>query len=226
MIKRIVLEGTKKEVEIIGAENLTLAGIRAIEALNANGILEEIEANGEIEVSENDEYIELNNYEYRYFNSYDEAEEAAIQWNIEVLKDCCGLNDNLINIAEINGFIRTDWFEEYWTEYHERLFYDEDIEYIATEEQMEQLEQGNVTEEEIRENYFISLQESIKGQEIEEYKIQFGDEEFQRVLIEENLIDLEELAKYCVDVDGVAHALASYDGEEIEHEGMYLYRVN
>lgn len=225
MIKRIVLEGTKKEVEIIGAENLTLAGIRAIEALNANGILEEIEANGEIEVSENDEYIELNNYEYRYFNSYDEAEEAAIQWNIEVLKDC-GLNDNLIEIAECNGFIKADWFKEYWTECHERLVYDEDIEYIATEEQLEQLEEGETTEEGIKENYFISLQDSIKGQEIEEYKFQFGEEEFQRVLIEENLIDLEELAKYCVDIDGVAHSLAAYDGEEIEHEGMYLYRVN
>ncbi len=226
MIKRIILEGTKKEVKIIGAENLTLAGIKALNVLNANEILEEIEANGEIEVSANDEYIELNGYEYRYFDSYDEAEEAAIQWNIEVLKDCCGLNDNLINIAEYNGFIKADWFEEYWTESNERLVYDEYIEYIATEEQLEQLEEGNVTEEEIRENYFISLQESIKGQEMDEYKIQFGDEEFQRVLIEENLIDLEELAKYCVDVDGVAHALASYDGEEIEHEGMYLYRVN
>lgn len=225
MIKRIILEGTKKEVKIIGAENLTLAGIKALNVLNANEILEEIEANGEIEVSENGEYIELNGYEYRYFDSYDEAEAAAIEWNIEVLKDC-GLNDNLINIAEINGFIKADWFEEYWTESNERLVYDEYIEYIATEEQLEQLEEGETTEEEIRENYFISLQESIKGQEMDEYKFNFGEEEFQRVLISENLIDLEELAKYCVDVDGVAHALASYDGEEIEHEGMYLYRVN
>lgn len=225
MIKRIVLEGTKKEVKIIGAENLTLAGIKALNVLNANGILEEIEANGEIEVSENDEDIELNGYEYRYFDSYDEAEEAAIDYNIEVLKDC-GLSYNLINIAEINGFIDGDWFKEYWTEYHERLVYDEDIEYITTEEQLEQLEEGETTEEEIKENYFIILQDSIKGQEIEEYKFQFGDEEFQRVLIEEDLIDLEELAKYCVDVDGIGHSLAEYDGEEIEHEGMYLYRVN
>ena len=225
MIKRIILEGTKKEVKIIGAENLTLAGIKALNVLNANEILEEIEANGEIEVSENGEYIELNGYEYRYFDSYDEAEEAAIQWNIEVLKDC-GLSDYLIDIADIQGFIDVDWFKKYLTEYHERLVYDEYIEYIATNEQLEQLEQGETTEEEIRENYFISLQESIKGQEMDEYKFNFGEEEFQRVLISENLIDLEELAKYCVDVDGVAHALASYDGEEIEHEGMYLYRVN
>lgn len=225
MIKRIVLEGTKKEVEIIGAENLTLAGIRAIEALNANEILEEIEANGKIEVSENGEYIELNGYEYRYFDSYDEAEEAAIQWNIEVLKDC-GLSDYLIDIADIQGFIDVDWFKEFWAESNEMLAFDESIEYIATNEQLEQLEEGETTEEEIRENYFISLQDSIKGQEMDEYKFNFGEEEFQRVLISENLIDLEELAKYCVDVDGVAHALASYDGEEIEHEGMYLYRVN
>lgn len=225
MIKRIILEGTKKEVKIIGAENLTLAGIKALNVLNANEILEEIEANGEIEASANDEYIELNGYEYRYFDSYDEAEEAAIQWNIEVLKNC-GLSDYLIGIAEYNGFIRTNWFEEYWTESNEMLAYNESIEYIATEDQLEQLEQGETTEEEIRENYFISLQESIKGQKMDEYKYQFGEEEFQRVLIEENLIDLEELAKYCVDVDGVAHSLATYDGEEIEHEGMYLYRVN
>ena len=225
MIKRIILEGTKKEVKIIGTENLTLAGIKALNVLNAKGILEEIEANGEIEIAANDEYIELNGYEYRYFDSYDEAEEAAIQWNIEVLKDC-GLSDYLIDIADIQGFIDVDWFKEFWAESNEMLAFDESIEYIATNEQLEQLEEGETTEEEIRENYFISLQDSIKGQEMDEYKFNFGDEEFQRVLIEENLIDLEELAKYCVDVDGVAHALASYDGEEIEHEGMYLYRVN
>lgn len=225
MIKRIILEGTKKEVKITGTENLTLAGIKALNVLNANGILEEIEANGEIEVSENGEYIELNGYEYRFFDSYEAPYRAAIEWNIEVFEDC-GLSDNLINIAEYNGFIDEDWFKEYWTESNERLVYDEYVEYIATEEQLEQLEEGETTEEEIKENYFISLQDSIKGQEIEEYKFQFGEEEFQRVLIEENLIDLEELAKYCVDIDGVAHSLAAYDGEEIEHEGMYLYRVN
>ena len=91
---------------------------------------------------------------------------------------------------------------------------------------MEQLENGEISEEEIRDNYFNMLQDSIKGQEMEEYKFQFGEEYFNDTLIREGLIDIEALATWCVDMDGVAHYLASYDGEEIDENGYYIYRTN
>ena len=86
--------------------------------------------------------------------------------------------------------------------------------YDASDEQLEMLENGEMEEDDIRDWHYESLIHSVDGQWMEEYKFQFGESEFQRVLIQENLIDIEELAKYCVDVDGVGHFIASYDGDE------------
>ena len=55
---------------------------------------------------------------------------------------------------------------------------------------------------------------------------QFGEEETYDTIKDNNLIDLEELATYIVDLDGVGHFLATYDGEELEHNEYYAYRVN
>ena len=40
------------------------------------------------------------------------------------------------------------------------------------------------------------------------------------------LVDVEGLIDDCISFDGAAHQLAHYDGEEIEVEGMYLYRTD
>ena len=47
-------------------------------------------------------------------------------------------------------------------------------------------------------------------------------------LIEQGYIsfDLDKLAQDCVDADGVAQNLARYDGEEIELDGWWAYRVD
>lgn len=163
--------------------------------------------------------------EYIVFNNYTDAEAEAVEQCKQILEDC-GLSDSLIFEAEIQGLIDTQWFIDYWKELHECNAYDESIQYIATDEEMEQLENGEISEEEIRDNYFNMLQDSIKGQEIEEYKFQFGEGYFNDTLIREGLIDIEALSQWCVDMDGVAHFLASYDGEEIDENGYYIYRTN
>lgn len=226
-MEKTIISKYNKEIRIISAtgEEVTPFEMEVIEALNENYILDEIEANGEIEVTTNGEYIDLNGYEYLVFNNYEEAENLAIQYAEEIMQDC-GLADNLIVEADINGWIDEDWFKDCWTELHENMSYDEDIQYIATEEELEQLEEGIISEEEIRGRYFDSLQASIEGQEIDEYKYQFGEEEFKRVLLDNNLIDIKALAQLCVYIDGVGHYLASYDGEEIMYDDLYIYRVN
>ena len=40
------------------------------------------------------------------------------------------------------------------------------------------------------------------------------------------LVNIEGLVEDCIGTDGVAHSLASYDGEEIEIGDMLLYRTN
>ena len=167
--------------------------------------------------------VEVENYNYIVSNDYDALEQLATERNVEILDDC-GIPENLIFEAELQGLIDTEYFEDYFNELHQFEAYDEGLEYIITDEQDEMLEAGEITEQEIRDNLYDSLQASIKGNEIEEYKFQFGEEEFQRVLIERNLIDITALARWCVDMDGVAHTLATWDGEETETNGYYFYQ--
>ena len=183
-------------------------------------LIEDIES-----ISIDGDYVETDLGEYLVFDNYADAENEAIEQCKQIIDDC-GLTENLIFEAEIQGLIDDSWFIDFWKESHEFNAYEEDIQYLATEEEMEQLESGEISEEEIRDNYFNSLQDSIKGQEMDEYKYQFGEEQFHDTLIREGLIDIEALSQWCVDMDGVAHFLASYDGEEIEENGYYIYRVN
>ena len=167
--------------------------------------------------------VEVESYNYIVSNDYDALEQLATERNVEILDDC-GIPENLIFEAELQGLIDTEYFEDYFNELHQFEAYDEGLEYIITDEQDELLGAGEITEQDIRDNLYNSLQDSIRGNELEEYKFQFGEEEFQRVLIERNLIDITALARWCVDMDGVAHTLATWDGEETETNGYYFYQ--
>ena len=169
--------------------------------------------------------IEVEGFEFIVSDNYTALEELATERNIEIIEEC-GLTQNLIDEAYIKGWIDESWFEDYMREHHEFLAYEEEIQYIANEEEMEAIEAGELTEEEVRENYLESLNSSVAGNELEEFKYQLGDEEFQRVILQENLIDIDKVAEWCVDMDGVAHTLATYDGQEEEFNGFYFFRTN
>ena len=169
--------------------------------------------------------IEVEGFEFIVSDNYTSLEELAIEQVKEIIEDC-GLPQNLIDEAYIRGWDDESWFEDFWREHHEFIAYEEDIQYIATEEEMEELENEQTTEEEIRDNYYESLNSSIEGNEMEEYKFQFGEQDFQRVLLQENLIDIDRVAEWCVELDGVAYTLARYDGEEDEFNGFYFFRTN
>lgn len=65
---------------------------------------------------------------------------------------------------------------------------------------------------------------------IEEFKFQFGEDEFNRAVMDNNLIDIDELVEDIVSTDGPANSLARYDGNEVEYpfEGItyFMYRNN
>jgi len=65
-----------------------------------------------------------------------------------------------------------------------------------------------------------------QGDAVQYYISEFGDEEFNTVVKENNLIDVRAYAEFCVRTDGVSHALAGYDGNEYEVDGFYIYRTN
>lgn len=191
------------------------------------GLIEDVESVTHTYINEYDPEMAIESLEgdFVVYNNYSDAENQAIEICKNIIEDC-GISENLLFEAEIQGMINESWFEDFWRESNEYLAYEEGIQYIASDEEMEQLENGDITEDEIRENYLEGLNASIDGQWMDEYKYQFGESEFQRVLIQENLIDIDELSKYCVDIDGVGHYIASYDGDETEHEGYYIYRTN
>ena len=191
------------------------------------GLIEDVESVTHTYINEFDNSMAVESVEgdFVVYSDYSDAENDAIEICKNIIEDC-GISENLLFTAEMEGMIDESWFEDFWRESNEFQAYEEGIQYIATGEEMEQLENGDITEEEIREYYLQGLNASIEGHWMEEYKFQFGDEEFQKVLINEGLIDIEELAKYCVDIDGVGHYIASYDGDETEHNGYYIYRTN
>ena len=188
-------------------------------------LIEDVESVTDVYINDNNVAIDTLEGDFVIYNNYNDAEADAVEVSKEIMEDC-GLTENLIFEAECQGLIDTNWFKDYWKEQYEHMAYNEGIEYIASDEQLEMLENGEVTEDDIREWHYDSLMHSIKGQWMEEYKFQFGESEFQRVLDHEGLIDTDALAKWCVDMDGVAHYLASYDHEEVEQDGYYIYRTN
>ena len=188
-------------------------------------LIEDVESVTDVYINDNNIAIDTMEGDFVLYNNYSDAETDAVESALNLIEDC-GLTENLILEAELQGLIDTNWFKEFWEEVHENQAYNESIQYIADEEELEMLDNEEITEEEIRDNYYETLQNSINGDYIGEYKFQFGEQDFHDALIGHNLIDTDALAKWCVDMDGVAHYLASYDGEEYEQDGYYIYRTN
>jgi len=58
-------------------------------------------------------------------------------------------------------------------------------------------------------------------------KTEFGLDEVTRFIKETDAVDWDAVAKDAVDVDGIAHFVASYDGEELElGADLYAYRID
>ena len=217
----IEMDGLNINVVVNNLNNDVLVDNTKIEStLVQCDMVEDIES-----IEFNSNYVTTDIGEYIVFDSYEDAESQAVESCINIIEEC-GIPENLLFEAEIQGWINEEYFKDYWEDLHEFQAYNEDIQYIATEEELEQLENGDITEDDIRDNYYNCLKDSLSGNYIDEYKFQFGDKEFQRVLLNENLIDIEEMSKWCVDMDGVGHYLAPYDGDEIECNGYYIYRTN
>ena len=156
-----------------------------------------------------------------------------------------------VYLSPASDFVDGDWFEEAFREIEEN--YVDDIEYESDEvfdnrliqelynegwledEDFETNENGepdfkNLKEDvdlgSAKENYVQGLMNNITDY-IQEFIFQFGEDDFNRVVEENNLVDKEALAEYCIRVDGVGHNIASYDGAEIDlGDGLYAYRTN
>ena len=211
--------------EVIEANKELIFGIVELMEINHDIVIEDVQ---DITINEegNDILnIEVEGFEFVASDNYTSLEELATEQVKEIIEDC-GLTENLIFEAELKGWIDEEYFREYWEDLHYSMAYDEGIYNIMDSDEVELYESGELLEDDIRENYYNALQDSIQNNWIDEFKYQFGDDMFNDIVIKENLIDIEELSKWCVDMDGVAHTLATYDGQEEEFNGFYFFRTN
>ena len=156
MKKLELVENKIIEVNADAADLFTAQDLEILPALNALAYFEEIQDGDEVEIShEYDNIFNINGAEYAIYNDYDAAEEEAVEQTIEILKDC-GVGENLLNIAINHNMVDLNWFMDEAIEYANLYAYDESIEYLADTEELEQIEAGTISEDEVREKYYNS----------------------------------------------------------------------
>lgn len=226
MEKLNLVENKIITVSADAADLFTAQDLEILPALNVLAYFGEIQDGEEIEIKyEYNNVFNINGAEYAIYNDYDAAEEEAVEQTIEILKDC-GLNDFLEDVAINHNMLDLQWFKDANEEHANFYAYDESIEFIADAEELEQLERGEITEDEIRENIYNNMIIEDAAEAFNDFIFNFGREYTMEIIKKYDLLNYEELAQYCVDVDGVGHTLAYYDGEELEYNNYYLYRVN
>ena len=187
--------------------------------------------------------------EYAVYEDYVDAEADARQDVIELIDDM-GLESFSPDFQEtiIDNYIEDDWFESAMQEYYQS--YAEDISNESSDDYNnrlieESIENGVISEDDLDEDgeykgEYYDL-ESMFAEDMcgnnagydcaaEWYRDTVGDEDFKQTVKQYNLIDWDKVAEECVRLDGVAHSLARYDGEEneIDYNGTtyYIYRTN
>lgn len=188
-----------------------------------------------------DNIYEINDKEYLVFDDYDKAYETAIEYCKNTLEDvgidCVNGYENFMD-EECLDEMQQEYYIEYCENikeeesdsifknrlieecYNHSIIFDEDFETDEYDEINYNI--CLVNEDIMIENYvnYLCRQESS----IDWIKDLYTMKDIQKYF--PNAFDINEIAEYCVDVDGIANELSSYDGKEIQYKGLYLYRVN
>lgn len=151
----------------------------------------------------------------------DEAERAAKE-DIEDLYDDIGVDSFTPWFRDwiYDNAVDREWFEEALRESFEN--YVADIKDEDDRLQQEMDDAGVDTEEE-----FVDYLVRSAGDPIEYYVDNFGSADFREVCSRHNLIDIDAVAEKAIEEDGVAHFIATYDGEEVDlGDDLFAYRLN
>ena len=181
-------------------------------------------------------------YDGEYFvGDHDEAEELARDY-IESLVNEEGVGVFTPDFQDwiVNNACKTSWFEDACKESYDNYAYDiqseEDEEY-GTRLAAECVENELISEEDFEDGQYVGdedlaelLSQYLFDQVddcVEWFRDNFGEREFDEFVVENNLLDVDHIVNECILLDGIAHFVASYDGEEIELDNdLYAYRVN
>lgn len=157
---------------------------------------------------------DFRDYVISRFVDEDWFRDALEESNEYYLNDSASESDSIYGnrlIAELydDGFLEDADFEE-----------DEDgnIDYTTLKD--------SVDLDDITEDY-VEYLVNREGDPIESYISNFGKDDFYTAVIDHNLLDISETVEEAIDWDGVAHFIASYDGDELELEDdYYAYRID
>ena len=173
----------------------------------------------------NENTFEVDGAEYLVLTE-DEREEEFKAYQENLIEDM-GL-DAFSGWAQdyiIDNFVNDEWFMEAMREHFE--YYISDInEEPADDENFEnrlkqEIFESGCEDEEDYLNYLCDLESPIEW-----YLNNFGEDEFNTIVKEHDLINWEDVISWLAREDGYG-CLAAYDGEELElQDGLYAYRIN
>ena len=189
------------------------------------------------------ENVDLGDMDFYVFDSYDDAYAGAKESIIDLFDDI-GIEGFNVNIED---YVDSDWFYDAMRESQE--FYLNDLspeELFETaydngfldESDFDTDEDGDIDFSSCNRDFDDVAERMLEDWEeahdeadaVQDYIDNFGTEDFNYVVKKNNLIDVDRLAEDCIDVDGVALTIASYDSyeHEVDIDGVdyYVYRHN
>jgi hypothetical protein len=179
--------------------------------------------------------------EYRVFKNEDVAEEMAVEevredieyqpemFNRDFLMDFVDVDDFLVlDIENANYDYVKEIEDESDDKYANRLIAQLVDNGLISENEALTTDPTELSDEFSQDYINLRTSEQIGDDNGVEYFIDnFGEDEFFKIVIDNNLIDFDNASKDAVNMDGIAHFLARYDGETIYLDNnVVAYRTN
>jgi hypothetical protein len=179
--------------------------------------------------------------EYRVFKNEDVAEEMAVEevredleyqpemFNRDFLMDFVDVDDFLVlDIENANYDYVKDIEDESNDKYANRLIAELVDNGLISENEALTTDPTDLSDDYSQDYINLLTSEQIGDDNGIEYFIDnFGEDEFFKIVIDNNLIDFDNASKDAVNMDGIAHFLARYDGETIYLDNnVVAYRTN
>ena len=179
--------------------------------------------------------------EYRVFENEDLAYDYAVEevesdleyqpenFNREFLMEYVEIGDLFVNDFEMANYQYTNDIKNEKSEKYENRLIEELVANGLISEEEAQTTNFRELDEEFTQDYIDLLTSEQIGDDngITHFIDNFGENEFFALVYENNLIDVEYASKKAVEIDGVAHFLAGYDGETIYLDNNNVaYRTN
>lgn len=189
----------------------------------------------EDEISEgyDENHFETEDGEEYIVCDYDTAKELAEE-DIKELYDEMGLDAFSENYQDyiLDNCVDESWFDDALREEADYIYSEDNMsdDEIYDEAKgnglVDDVEEDDADIDDLREQLADSYYGNWSDDPIGWYKDNFDDESFKHIVKENDLVDVDGVARDCILSDGIAHFIATYDGNEIELEDdLYAYRV-